>query len=472
MTRSDVRAGCSIIRIPLGDPRTIADGVGTGLNRRLEGPRLPPGRPSGTMRVHSTQDARLAEKTTSHSLAVVVLAAGKGKRLRSSVPKVLHPVAGRPLLWHVLQTARVARPSKIVIVVGHGADDVREAVSSWGITPKPVFVEQAEQLGTGHAVLEAERAVGRAAEVLVAGGDFDPVRPEDVRALLRTHRRTKSAASVATAEVVEPGGYGRVIREGDRLVAIASRRRHAGRAPRSARARRTGRLPARRPLPRAAARRRDNRQHEVLPQGRLRDPARQGGAGLGRSRSTPAARSARTRAAGLAAARAGRARRHQRRAHGRRRHAAGPGHHLHRRRGADRRRHDDRPRSRTITGDTMIGASGRRSARRRGSRDTRRSATAPRSEFAVVEGARMARNVTRRPVRTDPRPGTILADQRVSSARTSRSRTPTIGEDSKVPHLSYVGRRHRGSSARTSGPRTSPRTGTATTSIAPRSATM
>jgi bifunctional UDP-N-acetylglucosamine pyrophosphorylase/glucosamine-1-phosphate N-acetyltransferase len=172
------------------------------------------------MRVHSTQDARLAEKTTSRSLAVVVLAAGKGKRLRSSVPKVLHPVAGRPLLWHVLQTARVARPSKIVIVVGHGADDVREAVSSWGITPKPVFVEQAEQLGTGHAVLEAERAVGRATEVLVTNGDFDPVRLEDVRALLRTHRRTNSAASVITSEMDEPGGYGRVIREGPRLVAI------------------------------------------------------------------------------------------------------------------------------------------------------------------------------------------------------------------------------------------------------------
>lgn len=149
-----------------------------------------------------------------------MLAAGKGKRLRSSIPKVLHPVCGRPLLWHVLRTARAARPTKIVIVVGHGADDVREAVDSWGVTPKPVFVEQTEQLGTGHAVLAAERAVGRVAEVLVANGDFDPVRPEDVRSLLRTHRRTKSAASVLTAEMDEPGGYGRVIREGNRLVAI------------------------------------------------------------------------------------------------------------------------------------------------------------------------------------------------------------------------------------------------------------
>jgi bifunctional UDP-N-acetylglucosamine pyrophosphorylase/glucosamine-1-phosphate N-acetyltransferase len=172
------------------------------------------------MVVRSTQDARLAEKTTSpRSLAAVILAAGKGKRLRSSVPKVLHPVAGRPLLWHVLQTVRVARPTKIVIVVGHGAGDVREAVASWGITPAPVFVEQTEQLGTGHAVMEAEQAVGRASEVLVVNGDFDPVRPEDVRALLRTHRRTQSAASLITADM-DPGGYGRVIREGTRLVAV------------------------------------------------------------------------------------------------------------------------------------------------------------------------------------------------------------------------------------------------------------
>ncbi|MEO8293425.1 MAG: bifunctional UDP-N-acetylglucosamine diphosphorylase/glucosamine-1-phosphate N-acetyltransferase GlmU [Actinomycetota bacterium] len=149
-----------------------------------------------------------------------MLAAGKGKRLRSSIPKVLHPVCGRPLLWHVLQTARAARPTKIVIVVGHGADDVREAVASWGITPKPVFVEQAEQLGTGHAVLAAAKAVGRVHDVLVANGDFDPARPEDIRALLRTHRRTDSAATVLTAEMNDPGGYGRVIREGRRLVAI------------------------------------------------------------------------------------------------------------------------------------------------------------------------------------------------------------------------------------------------------------
>ncbi|MFB3738628.1 MAG: bifunctional UDP-N-acetylglucosamine diphosphorylase/glucosamine-1-phosphate N-acetyltransferase GlmU [Candidatus Velamenicoccus archaeovorus] len=158
--------------------------------------------------------------TSPRPLAAVVLAAGKGKRLKSSLPKVLHPVCGRPLLWHALRNALAARPSRIVIVVANGAERVEEAVRSWGIVPEPVFVHEGEPLGTGHAVLAAERAVGRVAEVLVVGGDFDPVGPDDVRRLLRTHRRTGSAASILTADVDEPGGYARIVRKGTRLLEI------------------------------------------------------------------------------------------------------------------------------------------------------------------------------------------------------------------------------------------------------------
>ena len=157
---------------------------------------------------------------TTNSLVAVVLAAGKGKRLKSAVPKVLHPMCGRSALWWVLQDVRAARPSKIVIVVHQGAEEVREAVRSWGIVPEPVFVEQGEALGTGHAVLAAERAAGRASEVLIANGDFDPVGPEDVRTLIRTHRRTKAAATMITTEVERPGRYSRIVREGDRLASI------------------------------------------------------------------------------------------------------------------------------------------------------------------------------------------------------------------------------------------------------------
>jgi bifunctional UDP-N-acetylglucosamine pyrophosphorylase/glucosamine-1-phosphate N-acetyltransferase len=150
----------------------------------------------------------------------VVLAAGQGKRLRTKLPKVLHPVCGQPLLWHALQNALAARPDRLVIVVSNGAEQVREAVTSWGITPTPVFVDQGEPLGTGHAVLLAERAVGRAGEVLVVGGDFDPVTPGDVRTLVRVHRRTGSAASILTADVDRPGGYARIVRDGTRLLDI------------------------------------------------------------------------------------------------------------------------------------------------------------------------------------------------------------------------------------------------------------
>ena len=81
-----------------------------------------------------------SKTTRTRTLTAVILAAGKGKRLKSTRPKVLHPICGKPALWHVMQLALGAKPSKIVVVVGHGADDVREAFRSWGIKPAPVFV--------------------------------------------------------------------------------------------------------------------------------------------------------------------------------------------------------------------------------------------------------------------------------------------------------------------------------------------
>ncbi|HWL90462.1 MAG TPA: bifunctional UDP-N-acetylglucosamine diphosphorylase/glucosamine-1-phosphate N-acetyltransferase GlmU [Actinomycetota bacterium] len=161
-----------------------------------------------------------APKRTSRSLAAVVLAAGKGERLKSGTPKVLHPVCGRPILWHTLQLVSAAKPQRIVLVVGHGADDVRDAVASWGLKPAPEFVEQAEQLGTGHAVQLAEKAVGKVDDVLVANGDFDPITTVDLRKLLAAHRRTGAAVTLGSTVLDEPGGYGRVVREGTRVVDV------------------------------------------------------------------------------------------------------------------------------------------------------------------------------------------------------------------------------------------------------------
>ncbi|MEX0989112.1 MAG: bifunctional UDP-N-acetylglucosamine diphosphorylase/glucosamine-1-phosphate N-acetyltransferase GlmU [Actinomycetota bacterium] len=154
------------------------------------------------------------------SLAVVVLAAGKGKRLKSKLPKVLHPVCGRPALWHVLQAARKARPKRIVIVVHHGADQVAEAVRSWNITPEPVFVEQGEPLGTGHAVMVTKDQVDDCSDVMVLAGDDPLIEGDHVKELLATHRRTRSAAAIITTRADRPTGYGRVIRVGHQLVEI------------------------------------------------------------------------------------------------------------------------------------------------------------------------------------------------------------------------------------------------------------
>lgn len=148
---------------------------------------------------------------------MVVLAAGKGKRMKSGRPKVLHSVCGRPSLWHVLRAALAARPAKIVVVVHSGAQDVEAAVRSWGLRPEPEFVEQGEALGTGHAVAAAEDAVGRADDILVLPGDDPLVRADDVRAVLRTHRRTGAAATIASTRLDDPRGYGRVVREGYHL---------------------------------------------------------------------------------------------------------------------------------------------------------------------------------------------------------------------------------------------------------------
>ena len=159
-------------------------------------------------------------KPNARSLALVVLAAGKGKRLKSDTPKVLHPVCGRPALWHVVQAGLAAKPTKVIVVVGHGAGDVRAEVASWGVSPKPIFVEQSKQLGTGHAVQAARQAVGRAHDVLVMGGDYDPVTRADVKRLVASHRRSDAAATIASTLLDDPGGYGRVVRRGSRLVEV------------------------------------------------------------------------------------------------------------------------------------------------------------------------------------------------------------------------------------------------------------
>jgi bifunctional UDP-N-acetylglucosamine pyrophosphorylase / glucosamine-1-phosphate N-acetyltransferase len=160
----------------------------------------------------------LASRQPPRSIAAVVLAAGKGKRMRSALPKVLHEVCGRPSLWYVLKAAMAVRPRSITIVVGHDKARVEEAVRGWRIKPQPLFVDQGQPLGTGHAALAAEEAVGDADDVLVLPGDDPLVTGDEARALRRTHNRTGAAAAILINQVDDPRGYARVVREGDRLI--------------------------------------------------------------------------------------------------------------------------------------------------------------------------------------------------------------------------------------------------------------
>jgi bifunctional UDP-N-acetylglucosamine pyrophosphorylase/glucosamine-1-phosphate N-acetyltransferase len=149
---------------------------------------------------------------------LVVLAAGKGTRMKSALPKVLHAVAGLPLIEHVLRAADGLNPSSCVIVVGHHADRVREALGErLGLR----FALQEPQLGTAHALLQAEPALaGARGTLLLLYGDVPLLRRTTLAALVAAHRASGAAATVLTARVDNPHGYGRIVRENGRIAAI------------------------------------------------------------------------------------------------------------------------------------------------------------------------------------------------------------------------------------------------------------
>ena len=139
---------------------------------------------------------------------VIVLAAGQGRRMGGTRPKVLHRLAGRTLIGHVLRAAGALAPATTVVVVGHQADAVRRAIGDG-----PRFVRQEPQLGTAHALLQAEPALaGRQGSLVVLSGDVPRIRPATLRRLVAAHAAAGAAATVLTAELQRPYGYGRVIR--------------------------------------------------------------------------------------------------------------------------------------------------------------------------------------------------------------------------------------------------------------------
>jgi bifunctional UDP-N-acetylglucosamine pyrophosphorylase / glucosamine-1-phosphate N-acetyltransferase len=151
-------------------------------------------------------------------LNVVILAAGQGKRMHSDLPKVLHPIAGRPMLRHVLDTAGALGATTICVVYGHGGDQVPQAFASADV----VWVKQEPQLGTGHAVMQALPHLDDRANTLVLYGDVPLVRPETLTRLIAS--AGTDALALLTVHLASPRGYGRIIRDAGKVVRIVEER--------------------------------------------------------------------------------------------------------------------------------------------------------------------------------------------------------------------------------------------------------
>jgi bifunctional UDP-N-acetylglucosamine pyrophosphorylase/glucosamine-1-phosphate N-acetyltransferase len=142
-------------------------------------------------------------------VVIVILAAGKGLRLKSSLAKVLHRAGGRPLIEHVARCCVPLKPKRMVTVVGHQGEQVTAAVEPL----ETQIVLQQPQNGTGHAMLVAKRALGNGKIALVLPGDAPLIRTETLKSLLATHRNGNAAATILTAVLADPSGYGRIVRK-------------------------------------------------------------------------------------------------------------------------------------------------------------------------------------------------------------------------------------------------------------------
>ncbi|MGZ4839773.1 MAG: bifunctional UDP-N-acetylglucosamine diphosphorylase/glucosamine-1-phosphate N-acetyltransferase GlmU [Terriglobales bacterium] len=160
--------------------------------------------------------------------AIAIMAAGKGTRLKSKHPKVMHEIGGKPLLQYVVDVAKAVLPANdVFVIIGHEAQRVREAMAGTGVQ----FVLQAEQLGTGHAIMSARQALEGYDDVLVLSGDVPLLRAETIRAIRDFHLKNNAAMTILTADFPNPAGYGRIVRkkkggrQGDEVQAIVEQKK-------------------------------------------------------------------------------------------------------------------------------------------------------------------------------------------------------------------------------------------------------
>ena len=157
------------------------------------------------------RQSRGAVEAVPASIAIAIMAAGKGTRLKSKHPKVLHEVGGKPLLAHVIAAAtRVVAPEHVFVIIGHEAERVREAVRNTGVN----FVRQEPQRGTGHALMCAAPSLSAYDHVIVLSGDAPLIKAETIKRVLDFHLQKKAAMTILSAMLSDPTGYGRVIRKG------------------------------------------------------------------------------------------------------------------------------------------------------------------------------------------------------------------------------------------------------------------
>jgi bifunctional UDP-N-acetylglucosamine pyrophosphorylase/glucosamine-1-phosphate N-acetyltransferase len=152
------------------------------------------------------------------SLSVVILAAGKGTRMRSTLPKVLHPIADKPMVSHVIDSARQLNASNIYVVYGFGGDVLKAALTKDNTGDDLTFVEQVEQLGTGHAVDMASPYIKDDEDILVLYGDVPLTQASTLERLLAV--KSESGMSLLTVNLANPQGYGRIIRKNSRVIGI------------------------------------------------------------------------------------------------------------------------------------------------------------------------------------------------------------------------------------------------------------
>jgi bifunctional UDP-N-acetylglucosamine pyrophosphorylase/glucosamine-1-phosphate N-acetyltransferase len=171
---------------------------------------------------------------TTQSLQVVVLAAGQGKRMHSRLPKVLHPLGGRPMLLHILESARLLAPSRLAVVIGHGGETVAHRLGA----PDVVWALQDRQLGTGHAVMQALPKLEPAGVVLILYGDVPRIASGTLRSLVDAAAENQLA--LLTQELDDPKGMGRIVRDAAGRVAKIVEERDATEAERAIREINTG----------------------------------------------------------------------------------------------------------------------------------------------------------------------------------------------------------------------------------------